>query len=300
MRKNIALALVCCLLSTVLLPGLTYAEEQSAIMPNIYFDYCSIGTVNDKTGSDGSPYHSLINDLFYIEYPGSWNFDSTVVRPIVFYNEDTIQKIIPSENAKFFEDINLIGTEDDIDRYVKDGGINSYLNQVLGITDLSGYTFVTQGDSSLVYTLEKDGDAIAYIVIWTATGTLFIQDERLGILFDPVKDTGYITIFPVWKNQDFSSIEAIQTFVDGGNLNVYMEPCVGPVTWTTKTYETENHQYLLCEGITDKIKTTVYIPVISSEMKKWIVGFDVYKESQDTTNAYLIQEVIIKTFKVLK
>lgn len=301
MKKKLALLLAGCLLFTAFSSGTAYAEEQSAVMPDIYFDHCSISPVLNKTGPDGYPYNSLINDLFYIEYPGSWSFGTDDACPIVFFDDSNQQ--VTTHDFQTFEDSSLIGSEEDIDQYIKGGGINRYLNQVLGITDLSGFTFVIQNksESILVYSLKKDGKTVASIIVWTIFGKLDIRDERAEVSFNPANDTGDIMVFPVWDSQDFSSIEAIQAFVSSGNLNAYMDPCEGPVTWTSiKAYETEHHQYLLCEGSSDAIKTAVYIPVVPSGMKKWIVGFDSYKESQNPMNAYQIREEIIQSFKVLK
>ena len=277
-----------------------YATEPEEDNPVVYFDYCSIDTVPDKTGPDGYPYRCLINDLFYIEYPGSWTFGSNNITPIVFYDHSEITKT--THQFESFQDSALIGTEDQIDQYIQSGGLNPYFQQVLNLTDFNGLTIYTQekGDTILVYSLLQEGKTIASIVVWTSFGQVSIRDERSDISMNPVRDYGEILVMQVQDYEDFSSIESIQAFVNSGKLTSRLLFLENEITWNTTPYQTDHHTYLLCEGSCEFLNVTVYIPVVPAHSKKWMVGFQAFVGSEINYNAYKIREDIIKTFKVLK
>lgn len=299
-KKALSTFIACSLLSALFLPAPLYAAEPEDESPVVSFEYCGIASVPDKTGPDGHPYRYLHNDLFYIEYPGTWSFGTSRICPIIFFNHSEVSKTV--HDFESFHDDSLIGTENQIDQYIQGGGIDSYIKQVLQITDTSGYQFDTQSkeDTILVYSLKKEGEAVASVIVWTAFGKLSIRDERSDISMDPVRDYGQIMVMPVSDSEDFSSIEAIQAYVDSGKLNGRLQVDNTLLTWTTKQFETEYHTYLLCEGSCDFLNVSVYIPVMPAGKKKWMVSFDAYKNSEITYNAYQIREDIMKTFHVLK
>ena len=304
MKKNLKKAssafLVCCLLSSALatVPALAAEPEDSSL--TVSFAYCSIKTIPDKTAPDGYPLRYLDNDLFYIEYPGSWSFGTSRICPVVFFNHSEMPKT--THEFETFQDSALIGSEDEIDRYIQSGGLNQYLQQVLDISGLTGYQFDVQTKESaiLVYSLKKDDETVASIIVWTSFGQVSIRDERPDVSVNPLRDYGNIMVMPVADAEDFSSHEAIQAYVDSGKLNVRLKLDPGMLSWTTKPFQTEYHSYLLCEGSCEFLNTSVYIPVTPPGTKNWMVSFDAFKESEITSNAYHIREDIIKTFKVLK
>ncbi|MCI9283110.1 MAG: hypothetical protein HFG56_07460 [Lachnospiraceae bacterium] len=299
-KKGLSSFLACCMLSSALAIVPAFAAEPADSAPTVSFAYCAIHSIPDKAGPDGHPLRYLDNDLFYIEYPGSWSFGTNKICPIVFYNSSEISK--PTHEFETFQDSALIGTEDEIDQYIQSGGLNSYLQQVLNISDLAGYRFDVQTKEStiLVYSLKKEEETIASVVVWTSFGQVSIRDERSEVSMNPVRDYGKIMVMPVSDSEDFSSHEAIQAYVESGKLNERLKLDTDILSWTTKPFQTEYHSYLLCEGSCDFLNTAVYIPVTPTGMKNWMVSFDAFKESEINANAYRIQEDIIKTFKVFK
>lgn len=304
MRKSLiqklSAAMACSLLLSALTLAPVYAAESEEETPVVAFEYCGIDFVPDKKGPDGYPYRCLVNDLFYIEYPGTWSFGTNSLCPIVFFNHSEVTKTV--HDFETFQDAALIGTADQIDQYIQNGGLAQYLQQVLDISDLSEYTFYTQTreDSLLIYSLLKDGNTTASIVVWTAFGQVSIRDERSDISMDPKRDYGKIMVMPVWDTEDFSSVEAIQAYVDSGELNSRLALDTSLLAWTTKPYHTDHHTYLLCEGSCEFLNVSVYIPVTPAGSKKWMVCFEAFIESEIPCNAYQIREDIIQTFKILK
>ena len=117
--KKLSKFFACCLLSSTLAAFPVLAAESDGPTPEVNFEYCSIDFLPDKLGSDGSPLRCLINDLFYIEYPGSWFFGTNEVSPIVFFNDSETEKT--TNVFQTFQDSSLIGTEDQIDLYILRG-----------------------------------------------------------------------------------------------------------------------------------------------------------------------------------
>lgn len=299
-KKALSVFLACCMLSSVpaTIPVLAAEPADSAL--TVSFAYCAINSVPDKTGPDGYPLRYLDNDLFYIEYPGSWSFGTSKICPIVFFNNSEMPKT--THEFETFQDSALIGSEDEIDLYIQGGGLNPYLQQVLNISDLAGYQFDVQTKEStiLVYSLKKEEETVASIIVWTSFGQVSIRDERPEVSVNPLRDYGNIMVMPVADSEDFSSHEAIQAYVNSGKLNERLKIEPGVLSWTTKPFQTEYHSYLLCEGSCEFLNASVYIPVTPAGTKNWMVSFDAFKESEIASNAYRIQEDIIKTFKVLK
>ena len=292
--------IACGLLSAALGVLPVHAEVTEDSNPPVCFEYCALGFAEGRTGPDGVPYHCLNNDLFYIEYPGTWYFGSSGICPIVFYDDSEVKKTI--HNFESFVDASLSGSGKQVDRYVRNGGLDPYLKQVLNIRSSSGYQFdnQTNDDGILVYFLRKDGEAVASIIIWTSFGQVSIRDERSDAAPDPARDYGSIMVMPVADSEDLSSPEAIQAFVDSGKLNDRLKMDTSILTWTTKAFQTEHHNYLLCEGAGDFLDISVYIPVAPAGSKKWLICFEACKESEISYNAYHIRDDIIKTFRVLK
>ena len=299
-KKKFTTFLACCLLSSALAPIPALADEPEEQTPTVYFEHCSISFLPDKIGSDGYPLRYLNNDLFYIEYPGSWFFGTNNISPIVFFNDSEMPK--DDHDFETFQDDALIGPEDQVDQHIQGGGLAPYFQQVLAISDLTGYQYriQTKEYGILVYSLEKDGDTVASIIVWTSFGQLSIRDERPSLAANPLRDYGKIMVMPEWDWEDFHSLEAIQAYVDSGKLNDRLMLDASQLTWITKPYQTEHLTYLLCEGSCDFLKLSVYIPVTPAGVKNWMISFDVFIDSEINDNAYAMQEEIISTFKILK
>lgn len=299
-KRKLSVSIICgLLLSSCILTPLHAAEPEDDA-PVVSFEYCGISFLPDKTGPDGLPYRYLDNDLFYIEYPGSWSFGTNKLCPIVFFNHSEIPKT--THDFETFQDSALIGTEDQIDQYIQGGGLNQYLTRILHLPDTAGCQFDTQTkeQSILVYSMKKDGETIASIIVWTSFGQVSIRDERSDISIDPARDYGDIMVMPVSDSEDFHSIEAIQAYVDSGKLNSRLHLGTDILTWTTKPYETAFHTYMLCEGSCSLFNIAIYIPVTPEGKKRWMVSFSADKKSEISHNAYQIREDIIKSFKALK
>ena len=299
-KKALSAMIACGLLSPILGVAPVHAEVTDDSTPPVCVEYCAIDFAADRTGPDGVPYRCLNNDLFYIEYPGTWYFGSSEICPIVFYNDSEVQKTI--HNFESFVDASLAGSESQVDQYVRNGGLDPYLQQVLNIRSSSGYQFDNQTNDGgiLVYFLRKDGEPVASIIIWTSFGKVSIRDERSDATLDPARDYGSIMVMPVSDSEDLSSLEAIQAFVDSGKLNARLNMDTSVLTWATKAFQTEHHTYLLCEGAGDFLDISVYIPVAAAGSKKWFICFEACKTSEISYNAYHIRDNIIKTFRVLK
>ena len=208
-KKKFTTFLACCLLSSALAPIPALADEPEEQTPAVYFEHCSISFLPDKIGSDGYPLRYLNNDLFYIEYPGSWFFGTNNISPIVFFNDSEIPK--DDHDFETFQDDALIGPEDQVDQHIQGGGLAPYFQQVLAISDLTGYQYriQTKEYGILVYSLEKDGDTVASIIVWTSFGQLSIRDERPSLAANPLRDYGKIMVMPEWDWEDFHSLEEI-------------------------------------------------------------------------------------------
>lgn len=199
-----------------------------------------------------------------------------------------------------FFDGGLIGEEDTVDRYVRNGGIDGYLRQVIGDTAGCTYSLQAKESSILVYTVMQDGEAAASVVVWTGFGQFSIRSERPSVTFHPAMDYGSIQVFPVWDSTDFSSVNAITAYVGNGGLNARMGSAAPGLQCSLESYRTANHDYVLCKDETGPVRFAAYIPVTPAEGRKWIVVFMASKESQVASNAYAIQEGIMETFKILK
>lgn len=158
-----------------------------------------------------------------------------------------------------------------------------------------------KGDTILVYNLKKDGHSVASIIIWTSFGQISIRSELSAVSFDPASDYGDIMVFPQWKTTDFSSEEAIRSYVAAGSLTELLEPVTGSPAWNNiSAFQTENHQFLYCEGESQSHQIAVYIPVTPADKEKWVLVFSASKGSQIPGNAFHIRGEIAKSFRVLR
>lgn len=264
--------------------------------PEAVFQSLAIGNA-DTMDFNGYPNSCILSDQIYIEYPGSWSLGTNGYCPLMMYKSTEAART--SSSFEDFFDEKLSGTSAEVKQYVENGGINSYLQQVLGvpITDSYQLNLIEDEDIVLIYYLKQDGVTKASIVIWTF-GKLSIRAENVASTEDLTMSSGNIMLFPEWDSTDFSSMEAIQAYVDSGNLEACLEPSLGASTWVTAPFQTENHTYLYCEGTNQLHNLAVYIPVTSG--KKWIAVFQSYKASQNSNNAYNLRDTYIKTFRLLK
>ncbi|GEM_PF-1890420 len=286
------------LLSAILICGgmtqTAFADEDEVLR----FQHVSIGTL-ETVDRDGYYYHCIYSDLYYIEYPGSFVYGQSRGTSQAFWHPDN--QVATSDNEfKTFQDERLIGSADEIDAYVRAGGIQQYLTEVLAITSTDGYEFVeeTKDNQSgiLILRLTKDGETIASIIIWTNLGQLSLRSEIRTAYLNPLTDHGEILLYPVWdKDADFSSIEAIKEYIAND------ESAEDQLQYKNiAVFESEHHQYLSFELETTDRKMYCYIPVTPENNQKWILSFAVSKDSQVETNAYNIREDIVKSFQILK
>lgn len=302
LTKCVALIMATAVLAArpaVLAAADTQQGEEREI-PTVVFENLSIGTDQNKNGPDGRPLKRIISDLFYIDYPSSWSFGQSDYCSLMFYYQDP-SETVSKEFQDFFDD-NLNGDPDKVAQYVESGGINGYLKQVLGTTITSEYQLVSQykEDIVLMYSLQKDGRTEASVVIWTF-GKLSIRVENISAPYNPSADYGDVLLFPETDDTDFTSIDAIRAYVEGGNLNFYTEPFIGPEpSWAVSTYKTDFHEFYRCEGETDSHRVAVFIPVTPDSRKNWILVFETHKFSTISDNAYSLRESLAQTFQVLK
>ena len=275
-------------------------QQEGRELPTLRFREMSLGKDMQRRGENGVPYNRFISDLFYIDYPVFWYAGTDDYCPLMFYYKDPDTAV--SKEFVDFTDQNLNGDPAQVAAYVESGGINGYLQQVLGEPITSEYRLVPQEkeDIVLVYSLERNGRTEASIVVWTY-GALSIRDEIIYVSYEASKDKGSISIFPEWDETDFSSLDAIGAYIQSGNLNLILEPylSVAPV-WTASTYKTDYHDFYYCVGEADGQRIAVYIPVTPADHKNWIVIFDVDKNSKEAENAFDMRETFIQTFQALK
>lgn len=264
--------------------------------PTVYFDYLSIGTVPKETANGVEMFYSINSNLIYLEYPNVFSLGQSGDCPLALFNSNN--KTTTSDNGfKTFQDSNLKGSISQVARYIQSGGINSLLATALSIDPTAGYqlTLSESSDPIMYYYLTKDNETVATIVIWTNIGQIGIHSEILTTIVDWTRDYGNIYIYPIDRNADFSSIEALTAFAFSSE-----PPIICDEHDRLTTFETNYHQYLYCDGETEDFKTALFYPVTPDGQYKWVVIFMVAKESQIVDNAYNQREQIIQTFKVLK
>lgn len=292
MKRIIAFLLTAVLFCSSMILS-AYADEDDVLL----FEHLSLGTL-EKVDRDGYNYHCIYSDLYYIEYPGSFSFGTRGTSQAFWHPDNQIQT---SDNEfKTFNDERLIGSVDEIDAYVRNGGIQNYLTEVLPITENDQYQFVEVTKDSqngiLIFRLMKGDELTGSIFIWTNYGHLSLRSEIRTYYMDPLTDHGEILLYPVWdKDADFSSIDAINAYLaDNTDFNN------NPLYRNAAVYNAEHHQYVSFEMISTDRKIYCYIPVTPDTCQKWILAFAVSKDSQVETNAYNIREDIVKTFQILK
>lgn len=300
-KAAVTLVILIGFLASFTLNTLAYQErEEGQAVPEVYLDYLSIGTVNGKIGPDSRPLNYLNNDLFYLEYPGSWTLGTNDYCPFLLYNNSDYE--YERTDFRDFQDIQLRGEMADIKNYIEAGAIKTYLVQVLG-RDLAPdekLVLEEESDPILYYTLKKNKTSIASVIVWCNIGQVSIRSEIREVTMNPVTNQGKIMLIPEWDTTDFSSTESIRTFVDGGGMKPYLDYLIGTPTWNMSEYSTAYHQYLYCEGETATEKIAVFIPVTAKGNKNWVLCFQTYRASQAGINAFNMREEIVKTFQILK
>lgn len=286
--------IVTLLLSAILATsGIMTAQEETS---TINFEYFSIGTVWKETENGTELFRSIINDLVYLEYPDVFSLGQEGNCPLAMFNSDN--NTPTSDNSfKTFQDSNLKGSFSEVEQYIESGGVNSVLTEVLGIDPADGYqlTMFASDDPIMYYYLMDGNESIATIVIWINIGQIAVRSEIYTADVDLTRDYGTIYIYPLDKDADFSSIEALTTFAFSFN-----PPIMCDEQDRLTVFETDYHQYLYCDGETEDSKTALFYPVTPDEMNKWVVIFMVAKESQIADNCYNRREEIIQSFQVLK
>lgn len=275
-------------------------REEGQAFPTVYLEHLRIDTQKQKNGPDSYPLHWLDNDLFYLEYPGSWVMGANDYCPFSFYDDSDYD--YEKNEIQSFQDAQLEGTTANAENYIGTGGINRYIEQVLGraLTPEEHIVKEEVSDPILYYSLMRGSTDVATIIIWCNIGQVSIRSEVYDVAVNPVTNHGKIMLIPEWDTTDFSSVESIKAFVSTGGMKPYMDYLVGDLTWNMSEYSTEYHQFVYCEGETEMEKIAVYIPVASGGKKNWVLGFQTYKASQTDVNAYKMKEEIVKSFKVLK
>lgn len=241
---------------------------------------------------------AFMNDKFYIEIPKDWRIGANDAAPLIF-SHPSEEKKHPKEKMITYEcgvPEELLGKSEEIDEYILAGGIEDLLENALGQEWTEEYALKL--NSSGYFSLEKDGELLADIIVWPEIGQVVVRDQRNRIVFDRKEDFGRILLRQEWQDVDFSSPEAIVNYVESGGTERLTKLALGETgSWSDGTrYRTEFHEFLRFEGSFDRRQVTLYIPVTAEGQSNWVILFEAFEGSERGGNVYEMQEQIVRTF----
>lgn len=258
-------------------------------------------TIMHFWGTDrGADYSSMafMNDLFYMEIPRDWRIGTNGNAPFVYYHKSEGENSPKEKKITYADGVpeELLDDEEKIEEFILSGGINDLLEDALGQELTEEYQL--KSISSEYFSLEKNGECLADIIVWSIIGQVVVRDQRNRILFDRQEDHGRILLLQEWQDVDFSSPEAIVSYMENGGAERLTKSALGEdASWSAGTrYRTEFHEFLRFEGNYDMRQVALYIPITAEEQSNWLILFETFEGSEVVENAYAIQEQVMRTF----
>ena len=241
---------------------------------------------------------AFMNDLFYMESPRDWRIGTNDAAPLIYYHKSESEKRPEEKMVTYADGVpeELLGEEEKIDEYILSGGIDDLLENALGQELTEEYQL--KNISSGYFSLEKNGEYLADIIVWSEIGQVVVRDQRNRILFDRQEDYGRILLLREWQDVDFSSPEAIVSYMESKEVERMTKQALGEGgSWSGGTrYQTEFHEFLRFEGNYDRRQVTLYIPITAEGQSNWLILFETFEGSEVEENAYAIQERVMRTF----
>ncbi len=289
--------------------------------PKIYLKFMGLDLTDCRT-ADGQEYDhkAFCSNVFYMEYPWDWYVGATDASPLTFvpeWEEEASGGYI-RDWAEYFDE-NLEGTTEEVQKYIEGGGINGYLEEVMGKPIGEEYELVLREKDSdwlLIYDLKKADKESAEIVVWCNLGKFSVRSWEVELTLEPEKDYGRILVFHEWKANDFSSKESIKAYVESADflyrlLGAAMEEDVKSqiIAFHTKPFNNQYHEFVCVEvELCDKDdphkilrQAAVYIPITKPYNENWVIVFETFPGSRQRENVYYapVRERIMSTFVAL-
>ncbi len=292
--------------------------------PQIYFRFMGLDLTDYiKEGGEEreSHYHkAFCSDEFYMEYPYDWYVGSADASPLTFvpeWEEEASGEFI-HDWAEFFDE-NLEGSISQVEAWVQDGGIDQYLEEVLGKPVPEEYEYVAREKDSdwlLIYDLKNGEAEAAEIIIWCNLGKMNVRNWEVELTVDPERDYGRILVFRERKAYDFSSAEAVREYMETGAflydlLGAALEQNVEDkvISIEKGSFTTLCHEFVCADiGIRDTDhpeqllrQASVYIPVTKPYQSNWVVVFESFPGSRQAKGVanQEVRERVMSTFVVL-
>ena len=248
---------------------------------------------------------ALCTDLFYLEYPQDWFLGGNSACPLILAHKSEIRQ--GEQDWKDYYDDWLRGDKKQVMDYIHTGGINAFLEEVVGQPVSYGCELEVSSSSEdiLYYTLRKDWKQLATVVVWLNMGKVSARCDDIQVSCDPSEDYGRVMVYQEWDDVDFTSGQSIWDYASSGLMDLLLAPALGgKASWKAADYKTEYHDFVRLEGTLENRRATVYIPILTPEgraagNKNWVILFESFKGTKEADNAYDIQEKMIKTFIVL-
>lgn len=273
-----------------------------------------------ETEAQHFTHKAFCSDKFYMEYPYDWYVGSTSASPLTFVSEweyKASNQVIQDWNEYFDE--KLQGDTADVKAYIEGGGVNEYLETVMGKPVTKEYEFVLREEEDgwlLIYDLKKGEKEAAELVIWCNLGKMSVRNWEVNLTFAPENDLGRILVFQEWDNCDFSSEKSIKEYVES---RVFLYRLLGTalemdvkkeiISLDTRSFTSDYHKFVCVDvGLHDRDdptcllrQATAYIPVTDRSHSNWVVLFESFPESRqkEGMSNRQVQERVMSTFVVL-
>ncbi len=295
--------------------------DRSDAFPRIYLKFMGLDLTDciDDKGKTWK-HKAFCSDEFYMEYPWDWYVGSTDACPLTFVPEweNEASGEVIRDWVDYFDE-NLEGSTGEVQSYIEGGGIDGFLEEVMGKPVTEEYEFtVREKDSDwlLIYDLKKGDKEMAEIVVWCNLGKISVRNWDVELTVEPQEDYGRILVFQEWDTMDFSSEEAIEAYVESADflyrlLGSALEEDVEHqiISFKKKSVTTFYHTFVAVEvGIYDFNRperllrqAEVYIPVTALDQSNWVVVFESFpgsRREEGVANAQ-VRERVISTFVAL-
>lgn len=290
--------------------------------PVVYFKFMGLDLTDYYEEAKQQDYYfnkAFCSDIFYMEYPSDWyvgTADSSALTFVSEWEEEASSNVIHDWDESFDE--NLKGDKAKVQEYIEGGGINEFLEEVIGKPMNKEYKLICQEQDSeedwlLIYDLKKEDKEAAQVIVWCNLGKVNARNQDIDLTVDPKDDYGRILVFEEWDEIDFSSADAIEEYVEsedflyrllGEALEEDMEQKI--ISFEKGSFTSEYHEFVcvdvaLCDyDNPEKVsrQAAVYIPITKPYNKNWVVVFETFPGSKQKENVYnsQVRERIMKTF----
>ncbi len=273
-----------------------------------------------ETQSQPIPHKAFCSDKFYMEYPYDWYVGSTSASPLTFVSEQEYRassQVI--QDWKEYFDEKLQGDTTEVKAYIEGGGLNEYLEEMIGKPITEEYEFILREEEAgwlLIYDLKKGEKEAAEMVIWCNLGKMNMRNWDVNLTFAPENDYGRILVFQEWDNCDFSTKKAITDYVESGvflyrllGTALEMDVKKAITSLDIGSFTSDYHEFVCVDiGLYDQDDPTcllrqaaAYIPVTDTSHSNWVILFEAFPESRQKKGIFnrQVQKRVMSTFVVL-